>query len=423
MNQLRSYKYRIYPTIQQARYLDQVFGDVRFVWNKLVENFNSYSLFGPNKPMDEKILKDDPNNFWLKDSVSYALQQKRIDFEEFKNQYFNKNRKKKIEKPRFKKKGIARDSFRIPYASLCKNPIDLETGKIKLPKIKNPIKMVVDRNYSGTPKSITVSKNRCNQYFVSVLVEEKIELKQNTGKSIGIDLGLNSLLALSNGVKVNNPRWFRDSQSKLAKEQTHLSRKEKGSGRYEKQRLKVAKIHLKIANQRSFVLHNLTSWLVNEYDNIFMEDLNVEGMKKSNLGKSVSDASFSMFSNILEYKCNWYGKLFNKVNRFFPSSKLCSNCGYKNVNLKRSDSSWICSDCGIEHDRDTNAAINIYNQGFLDVYGLERDEIPRSEELPDYRRGEEVRPISCLHLRGIFYETSSKFYSFHKMHNYVGGVW
>lgn len=415
MNQLKAYKYRLYPTKSQAQYLDQVFGDVRFVWNKLVENFYSYSSFGPNRPMDEKILKDDPNHPWLKESISYALQQKRIDFEEFKKQHFNKNRKKKIEKPRFKKKGIAKDSFRIPGQKIgYNNGIDFENNTIKIPKL-GKVKVVIDRISTGDLRSITVSRNKCNQYFVSVLVEETIEVKQNTGRSIGIDLGLNSLLSLNNGVKISNPRFFRNSQAELRRAQKHLSRKTKGSNRYEKQKQKVTKIHLKISNQRSFALHNLTTWIVNEYDNIFIENLNVEGMKKSNLGKSVSDASFSTFVSMLEYKCNWYGKLLNKVDRFFPSSKLCSNCGYKNVDLKRSDSSWICPDCGVEHDRDINAAVNIHNQGFLDVYGLDI----KSEELPDLgsvgilnRRGEEVRPIKCSHLRGIFDETSSNFYNF-----------
>ncbi len=409
---MKAYKYRLYPTIKQQQYLDQVFGDVRFVWNKLVENFNSYSPIGPNRPMNEKILKDNPEYHWLKDSISYALQQKTRDFQETKKQFFNKNRKTKLGRMNFKKRGVHKDSFRIPFASLQNNPIDLVRGTIKLPKM-TAIKMVVDREYHGLPKSVTISKNRCNQYFVSVLVEENIELKQNTGLSIGIDLGLNSLLSLSNSTKVSNPRWFRESQTKLRKAQKHLSRKTKGSNRYNKQKLKVAKIHLKITNQRQFVLHNLSTWLVNNYDNIFVEDLHVQGMKRTNLARSVSDAAFSTFITMLEYKCNWYGKLFNKVDRFFPSSKLCSNCHYKNEELKRNDSSWICIDCGTQHDRDINAAVNIHNQGLLDVYGINI----KSEELPDLgfegtlnRRGEELRPINCLHLRGIFVEPSNNFY-------------
>ena len=414
---VKSYKYRLYPNKKQSKFLNQVFGDVRFVWNKLVENFNSYSTCGPNKPLNEKILKDTDEYSWLKDSISYALQQKRMDFEEFKKQFFNKKRKKKLGKPQFKKKGITRDSFRIPGQQIGYNKaVDFENNTIKIPKM-GKVKLVIDREFTGQLKSITVSKNKCDQYFVSILVEKEIDLKQNTGRSVGIDLGLNSLLTLNNGVKINNPRWFRDSQSKLKKAQQHLSRKEKGSNRYLKQKLKVAKIHLKTTNQRSFVLHNLSSWLVNEYDNIFMEDLNVEGMKRGNLGKSVSDASFSELTRQIEYKCTWYGKLFNKVNRFFPSSKLCSNCDYKNDDLKRSDSHWECPDCGIVHDRDINAAVNIYQQGFLDVYGIDI----RSEELPDLdsngilnRRGEAIRPLKCLHLSGIFDEAFNNFYNFYR---------
>jgi putative transposase len=405
---LKAYKYRLYPTINQQEYLNQVFGDVRFVWNKLVENFNSYSSMGPNRPMNEKILKDDPQYPWLKDSISYALQQKTMDFEETKKQFFNKKRKIQLGRMNFKKKDVSKDSFRIPGQALGFNKcIDFNSGKLKISKM-TPIKLVVDREFTGQLRSVTVSKNKCNQYFVSILVEENIELKQNTGRSIGIDLGLNSLLSLNNGIKVSNPRWFRESQAKLVKSQRHLSRKSKGSNRYNKQKLKVARIHLKISNQRQFVLHNLTTWLVDNYDNIFVENLNVEGMKRSNLGKSVSDASFSTFLSMLEYKCDWYGKLFNKVDKWFPSSKQCSNCGYKNVDLQRSDSNWICSDCGTEHDRDINAAINIHNQGLLDVYNL------KSEELPDYRRGEELRPFKCSHLKGIFVEPFSNFYSFYR---------
>ncbi len=195
---LKSYKYRLYPTKKQQEYLDQVFGDVRFVWNKLVENFNSYSPIGPNRPMNEKILKDNPEYPWLKSSISYALQQKRIDFEETKKQFFNKNRKTKLGRMKFKKKGVSRDSFRIPFASLQKTPIDLIKGYIKLPKM-SIIKMVIDRRYNGIPKNVTISKNKCNQYFVSILVEENIELKQNTGRSIGIDLGLNSKSPILDG--------------------------------------------------------------------------------------------------------------------------------------------------------------------------------------------------------------------------------
>lgn len=406
---LKAYQYRLYPNKTQQQFLNQIFGDVRFLWNKLVENFNSYSSHGPNRPMNEKILKDDPNFPWLKEGISYALQQKRNDFEETKRQFFNKNRKKKLGKMKFKKKGISKDSFRIPFAQLTKGAIDLDNGKLKLPKM-NPMKMIADRKFTGEPRNVTISKNKCNQYFVSILIEEKIELKRNTGKVIGIDLGINHLMAFNNGDKIKNPRWFCDSQAKLKKAQRHLSRKKKGSNRYLKQKIKVAKIHLKIRNQRKFTLHNITTGIVNHYDIIVMENLNVEGMKKGKLGKSVSDSSFATIVYMLKYKCDWYGKTFHLIDRWFPSSKLCSSCGHKNEELKRSDRGWKCSSCGAIHDRDINAAKNILNKGLNDLYGI------KSEELPDLdsfgilnRHGEAVRLFRCLHLESNLVEVSNNY--------------
>lgn len=383
---LRAYKYRIYPTKQQAAYLNEVFGGVRFVWNQLVANFNSWTPDSPVKPLNEKILKDMPEYRWLADSISYALQQKRIDFEETRKQFFNKNRKTKLGRMKFKKKGVSKESFRIPAASLGgMRAFDLERGTIKLTKM-TPIKMVVDRKFTGTPKSVTVSRNKCNQYFVSILVEEELELKQNTGRSVGIDLGLNHLVTLSNGIKFDNPRWFRESQAKLKRAQQHLSRKVKGSNRYNVQKLKVAKIHNKIANQRGCILHNISSWLVNNFDTIIVEDLNVAGMKKSNLAKSVSDASFSTLVSMIDYKSKWYGRTFHKVDRWYPSSKTCNNCGYKMDTMTLNIREWTCPSCGEDHDRDLNAAKNILDEGLRDLYDF------TSDELAEYRRGELVRP-------------------------------
>jgi putative transposase len=209
---LRAYKYRIYPTKQQTDYLNRVFGSVRFVWNQLVANFNSWTPDGPNRPMNEKILKDTPEYGWLSESISYALQQKRIDFDETKSQFFSKNRKKKLGRMKFKKKGIARDSFRIPVASMGgQKAIDLGNNMIKLPKM-TAMKIVVDRKFTGTAKSVTVSKNKIGQFFVSILVEEDVKVKTGVGRSIGIDLGLNHLVTLSSGVQVENPRWFRETK-------------------------------------------------------------------------------------------------------------------------------------------------------------------------------------------------------------------
>lgn len=383
---LKAYKYRIYPTKTQEKFLGQVFGSVRFVWNQLVSNFNSYSKDDPNRPMSEKILKDNPEFAWLNESISYALQQKRMDFEETKSQFFSKTRKIKTGRMKFKKRGVSTESFRIPGQKCGNSHIDLELCQIKLPKM-TPIKMSVERKFSGLVKNVTVSKNKCNQYFVSILVEEALELKQNTGRSIGIDLGLKHLCIMSNGMKIENPRWFRENQSKLKQAQKHLSRKTRGSKRYKKQRLKVASIHLKIANQRKWVHQNLSTWLVNNYDTICMENLNIAGMKKNRkLSKSISDAGWYSLVSMISYKSNWYGRSFQKIDRFFASSKTCNCCGHKIESMDLSIREWACSSCGTIHDRDLNAAMNILHEGLNDLYGF------TSEELSDYKRGESLRP-------------------------------
>ena len=384
---LRAYKYRLYPTKQQSAYLNRVFGSVRFVWNQLVANFNSWVSDGPNRPMNEKSLKDTPEYSWLAKTISYALQQKRMDFDEAKSQYFNKGRKKKPGRMKFKKKGIARDSFRIPVASMGgQKSIDLDNGRIKLPKMTS-MKLIVDRKFMGTAKSVTVSKNKIGQFFVSVLVEEDVKVKTSVGRSIGIDLGLSCLATLSNGVQVKNPRLFRKSQAKLKRAQQHLSRKKKGSNPHEKQRRKVARVHLKVANQRSWAIHNLTTAIINTFDTIIVEDLNVAGMKKL-FGKSISDAAFGEILRQLEYKSSWYGRVFHKIDRWYPSSKTCNCCGHKMDTMTLDIREWTCPNCNTHHDRDLNAAKNILDQGLRDLYGF------TSDELADYKRGEEVRHAS-----------------------------
>jgi putative transposase len=394
---IKAYKYRIYPNVKQQIILNNTFGCIRFLWNQLVENFNSWtSDFTPPK-ISEKTLKDLPENFFLKEVSAHALQQKRIDFEEAKSQFFNKKRKVKLGRMKFKAKGKSNESFRIPAQCI---KITFENGKIKLPKM-TPIKVVFDRKFTGEVRSVTISKNKAGQFFASVLVKEEQVLKPMTGRSVGIDLGLTHLLTLSDGTKIKNPRWFRENQSKLAMAQRHFSRKTKGSKRREKQRLKVARLHLKTKNQRNWVHHNLSSYIVKTYDNIFMEDLNIAGMKKSNLAKSVSDAGWATLVSQIQYKSEWYGKSFHKVDRFFASTKTCSSCGNKQeLSLKERD--WTCDSCETHHDRDENAAKNILVEGMKDLYNL------TSDELADYIRGETVRPVGGLHpLIGNLVEANS----------------
>ena len=201
-------------------------------------------------------------------------------------------------------------------------------------------------------------------------------------------MGIKDLFVLSNGQLINNPKWFRKNQAKLKKSQNHLSRKIKGSNRYNRKRIKVAEIHEFITNSRNYFLHNVSTALVRTFDVISVEDLNVSGMLKNRkLSKSISDAAWSTFVTMLEYKCNWYGKVLVKINRFFPSSKTCSSCGHKEDKMPLNIREWICPSCGCQHDRDLNASINILKEGWRNL----TDQELSSAEYVDYGRGAELR--------------------------------
>jgi putative transposase len=384
---LKAYKYRIYPTKEQEILLAKTFGCVRFVWNKLVENFNN----NDGSTVNEKTLKDQEEFEFLKEVSAATLQQKTRDFIEFKKQYFNKNRKTKLGRPKFKKK-FNRQSFRLPNQKFT---LDQEKSLVRLEKI-GWVKIVLDRTIPEEAdfRSITVSKTPTDKYFVSILVQQELNPILSTGKVVGIDLGLNDLFILSNGQVINNPKWFRKNQSKLKKAQKHLSRKTKGSNRYNRQRIKVAKVYENITNSRTYFLHNVSTQLVKTFDLIVVEDLNVFGMLKNHkLAKSISDASWSTFVDMLKYKCNWYGKTLVKIDRFYPSSKTCSNCGHKEDKMPLNIREWTCPSCGSKHDRDLNASINILKKGWSDLSGQELT----SAEYVDYGRGAELRLNGVQH--------------------------
>lgn len=347
----RAYKYRLYPNKTQIKSLSMAFGCTRFVWNNAVAQFNEKI-----EPKSIPLLKLDFS--FLGDVSCAILQQKQRDFSEFKKQFFSKSRKSKMQRPRFKKKG-QNDSFRLPNQKF-----KVLDSKIQLEKIGR-ISFVCDRKIPIDSKllSVTVSRNSSGQYFASVLVETVIVNLPKTNKTVGLDLGLKDFLTTSDNQVFENPRYFRENQAKLKKAQKWLSKKKKGSTRYKKQKLKVANIHQKVANQRSYFFHQITTELVKNYDNIVIEDLNVKGMVKNRkLAKSISDASFSMFRQQLTYKCEWYGKKLTVVNRFYPSSKTCSNCGEVKKELKLSQRTYNCDCCGFSINRDLNAAINLRNK-------------------------------------------------------------
>ena len=384
----KSYKFRIYPNKSQEELLSRTFGCVRFLWNKHVAAFNSFGVEGPVQLVTPKRLKGIDAFSFLNEVSAAALQQKDRDFDEFKKQYFSKSRSKKIGRPKFKKRGY-KDSYRLPNQKFS---LDQQSKRIRLEKIGR-VKISLDRVIPDNAKflSVTISKNRANELYASILVEEDIKPKPTTGRSVGIDLGFIDLLSCSTGHVIENPRWFRKTQAKLARNQRHLSRKVKGSKRYERQRLRVAKIHQKVSRQRSWYHHQISSWLVSNFDTICMEDLNIAGMKKL-FGKSVSDAGLSSLVNQITYKSNWYGKTFHKVDRFFASSKTCSCCGVKS-SFGLDVREWSCTSCGTNHDRDLNASINILKMGLQDLYDLTSAELTEVvvRNSNEIERGEDVR--------------------------------
>lgn len=368
----KAFKYRIYPNKSQKVLLSKTFGCIRVIWNANVESFNSYDKDSNPKPkiiIKSDLIIDKP---WLNEISAAAIQQKIRDFQEITNQFFSKTRKKKIGRPSFKKKS-GNQSYRLPNQKFS-----LKDNKIRLEKI-GWVKISIDRNIPDNSKmlSCTISMNCCGQYFVSILVDVVIPNKGKTGKSVGIDLGLKSFATLSDGVVIDNIKFFREKQSEIAKIQRHLSRKNKGSNRHRKNKIKIARLYNKIANKRNNFLHNVTTSLVNNYDVICIEDLNVSGMLSNHkLAKAISNTSFSMFRSMLEYKCNWYGKELVVIDRFYPSSKTCSKCGWKKEDLTLSDRVFKCENCGIEIDRDLNAAINIQRVGVDILYNrTQRDEV------------------------------------------------
>jgi len=357
MKILRAYKYRIYPNKTQEVSLNKTFGCVRFFWNYQVATFRTYDK-DTNPNVNFKTSSELRKEFeWMKEVSAAAIQQKEIDFKQFLKQFFSKKRKNKIGFPVFKKKK-GRNSFRLPNQKF-----KVIGNKIQLEKI-GKIRMIIDRQLpDGKLMSVTISKNPSGQYFASILIETEVTPKTKTNKEVGIDLGIKTFATQSDEIEIDNPKFLRKSQAKLQRLQRHLSRKQKGSHRYERCRLKIARLHTKIVNQRDWFLHNYTTFLVNNYDRIFIEDLNVNGMLKNHcLASAISDVSWSKFVSILEYKCNWYEKKLIKIDRFFASSKTCK-CGAKNDDLKLSDREWTCKSCGAVNQRDLLAAQNILEYG------------------------------------------------------------
>lgn len=367
----KAYKFRIYPNKEQALLMQKTFGSVRFVYNhylaKRIELYEEQGVtFGYNKcSSDMTQLKKQDEYDWLKEVDSTALQSslKDLDFA-FKN-FFRRVKQgdKKVGYPRFKSKKFSKKSY------TAKMNIRLEERHIVLPKL-GLVKCRVSRQIEGRILSATIEQRPSGKYFVSVLCTEvEVEAFDKTGLNIGVDLGLKTLVTLSNGESYSHPKALNKSLKKLAKLQKQLSRKQIGSSNRNKARIKVARLHEKISNQRNDFSHKLSTNMVHGFDVIAIEHLQVKNMvKNKKLARHITDASWSEFVRQMEYKADWYGKAVVKVDTFFPSSQLCSSCGYQNSEVKDLKiRKWTCPNCNATHDRDLNASLNIRNIGINTV--------------------------------------------------------
>jgi len=378
---LKAYKYRIYPTDAQAVFFAKTFGCCRFVWNKMLEKkLNAYKMKERIPQITHTRYK---NEFpFLKEVDSFALCNVQLQIEKaFKNHFRNR---KQFKLPKFKKK---RDKQSYTTNNTHNSiRVDFEKGLLYLPKIREGVKIELHRRFEGKIKSVTVSRTNDGNYYASILVETqnpRNKVVEPKSKACGLDLGLEHFATVTNdfgSYKVEHPKYLRRGEERLKRLQKSFSKKQKGSKNSEKARLRLARQHAYISNARNDFLHKLSKAIIDENQVVVVEDINVKGLLKTRLAKSIADSGWSKFLTYLKYKAEWYERTFIQVDRFFPSSKLCHRCGHKNEDLALHDRTWCCPRCGETHDRDVNASINLY------YVGLGRPEVtPVEQALVDDR--------------------------------------
>lgn len=368
-NMLKAYKYRVFPKEEQKELLAKQFGCVRFVYNwgldRKIKEYETTKKTLSCFDLTNELTKKKQELEWLQEADSQVLQMSLRNLDNAFTAFFRKQNKF----PKFKNK-FAKQSAIYPQ----RVKIDFENLRMYLPKIGFVV-MPKDRIFKGQIKSVCVSKTITNKYFASVLVENGVEIPSKMQiteeRTIGIDVGLKHFLTTSNSEKIDNPKYLKHAEIKLKIKQRQLAKKKKGGTNRQKCKLELAKIHEKITNQRSDFLHKLSRRLISENQAVAIENLNINGMIKNHcLAKGINDVSWGLFFQYLNYKADWYGKTVLKIGRFEPSSKICSNCGEVNKELKLADREWICI-CGVTHDRDVNASINIKKFAILGLKDIE----------------------------------------------------
>mgnify|MGYP000955282667 CR=1 FL=1 len=371
---LRAVKIRLYPTKLQEQAINRLFGCYRVVYNKAldrkIKQYKEHNISENRTTLSywfHHELLNNPDFKYLKEHNTKVLKQSIMDMLTAYKNFYNHHKGY----PKFKTKHNNKQSCRFEIGAISKRN-DYTSYKLSLANIKN-IKFRCSKKYAeylqkhkANIRQATLTKLPCSEFYLSILVDGDLTHKgvQNTDSCIGIDLGVKDFVITSEGEVFENLHFKKKETNKLKRLQKQLSRKVKGSNNRNKARIKLAKVYKKINDKKQYYLHQVSNSLINENQVICMEDLNVKGMLKNHkLAESISEMNFGEFKRILEYKARWYNRKIVFVDRFYPSSKTCSHCGFKYKDLKLSDRFWICPQCGTKHDRDINAAVNILNEG------------------------------------------------------------
>ncbi|UAY53885.1 RNA-guided endonuclease TnpB family protein [Arachidicoccus terrestris] len=385
---LKAYKFRIYPEGEQINFLARQFGCVRFVYNYALElrqktyeeTGKSLSYYDTAKMLP--VLKSRQETGWLGEVIAQPLQMAMQNVDDSYRRFF----KGQNRYPRFRCRSD-RQCFKLPQG------FRVEGDHLWLPKLKTGIRIKISRQIKGKILYLHLSRTTTGNYYVSFTCEVPREILAGTGKDTSVDVGIKDAAILSDGTRYENIKPLKTLEKKLKHRQRQLSKKQKGSKSRKRQRHIVARLHERIKNLREDHLHKITTDIVKNHDTVAVEDLTVKNMLKNHcLAKSLSDASLGKLLTQLEYKCDWYGRKFVKVDRFFPSSKTCHVCGEKKEDLTLADRAWACSCCHTMHDRDVNAARNILREGLKILSGCGAQSDTKQKQAEASPPGESVKP-------------------------------